>query len=318
MLIIKGGERLPEPDVIPTPSFGLNRTLGGGLWSGRYHILWGNPQAGKTTMALHTMAEAQKQGYVPVIIDAEGSITDQWLDHCGIDLETRIVMRSTRLEDILGEIMPMVREKESKYIFLVDSINSIVMEAFYKKDDGTGAIGVYARSQTVFFQKISDIVIQDVNHIFLIIAQQTITSKGQFMVTDGKFGNAARHWATNIIKLSASDSQDDTEKDDDEKILNKKVTWKIQKSKQTSVQGTKGDYWFSPATAEINQYQEIFHLAVRNGIIKKGGAWYTYGDHKYQGEKKFLDSVGEDTIQEILEELHKLEEWDFDVEEVKE
>jgi recombination protein RecA len=318
MLIIKGGEEIPKSEIIPTPSFGLNYILGGGLWSGRYHILWGNPQAGKTTMALHTMANAQELGYTPVIIDAEGSITDEWLSHCGIDLDSRIVIRSTRLEDIMGAIMPMIREKESKYVFLVDSINSIVMEQFYKNDDSTGGIGVYARSQTVFFQKISDIVIQDVNHIFLIIAQQTITAKGQYMVNDGKFGNAARHWATNIIRLSAGDASNDLEKDDDERILTRSVTWRIQKSKQRSVQGTKGDYWFSPETAEINQKKEAIHLAVRNGVIDKRGAWYYYGDEKYQGEVKLLEALTDEDMEEIMLQLNSIDDWDFDVEEVKE
>lgn len=318
MLLIKGGEKIPESEVIPTPSFGLNYILGGGVWSGRYHILWGNPQAGKTTFALHTAAQAQELGYVPVIVDAEGSITDEWLDHCGIDLEKRIVMRSTRLEDILGAIMPMIREKESKYIFIIDSINSIVMEQFYEKDDSKGAIGIYARSQSVMFQKISDIVVQNVNHLFLIIAQQTIVSKGQYMVNDGKFGNSARHWATNIIRLSAGDASSDVEKDDDEKILNRAVTWKIQKSKQTAVQGTKGEYWFSPQTAEINQKKEAVHLAVRNGVINKSGAWFYYGDDKYQGVEKLLNALTDDDMENIMNELNSIEDWDFDVEEVRE
>lgn len=71
MLVVKGGEKIPTPEIIPTPSFGLNYILGGGMWSGRYHIVWGNPQAGKSTMCFHAAAEAQKLGYTPVIIDAE-------------------------------------------------------------------------------------------------------------------------------------------------------------------------------------------------------------------------------------------------------
>lgn len=303
MLIVKGGEKLPEPDIIETPSFGLNYVLGGGLWSGRYHILWGNPQAGKTTFALHTIANAQKLNFTPVIVDAEGSITDQWLDHCGVDTSERVVARSTRLEDILEFIMPKMREKESKYIFLFDSINSIVMEQFYKNDDSTGAIGIYARSQGVLFQKISDLMISNTNHVCLFIAQQTNVSKGQYMAPDAKVGNAATHWATNIVRLTASESAADTARDNDERIVSRKVTWKIAKSKQRPVQGTRGEYWFSPETATIDFAREAFHLAVRNDIIEKKGAWFSYNGQTYQGEIKTLESLGETDIQNILEQL---------------
>ena len=63
MLLIKGGESLPKAEVIKTPSLYWNHLLGGGLWSGRIHTIWGSPQAGKSTIALQTMAAAQEQGW---------------------------------------------------------------------------------------------------------------------------------------------------------------------------------------------------------------------------------------------------------------
>jgi recombination protein RecA len=302
MLIVKGGERLPEPAIIKTPSYGLNRILSGGLWSGRYHILWGNPQAGKSTFCLHTLAQAQREGFVPVIVDAEGTMTDQWMEHCGIDSSSRIVIRSTVAEDILGVIMPMLREKESHYIFLIDSVNSIVMESFYKNDDSMGAVGIHARSQGAFIQKVSNELISNTNHIIIFIAQQTIGAKGQHFVTQGKFGNAAEHWATNIIRINASDSRDDTDRDVDERIVNRKVTWRIDKSKQSPVKGTKGDYWFNPDTASIDNDREIFHIAVKNNVIHRAGAWYTFKESKHHGESKFLGAMSS-VKDEIIAEL---------------
>jgi recombination protein RecA len=314
MLIVRGGEKLPEPAIIQTPSYGLNRILGGGVWSGRYHIIWGNPQAGKSTFCLHTLAEAQRQGFVPVIVDAEGTMTDQWMDHCGISFDNRIVIRSTIAEEILQVMMPMLREKNAKYIFLIDSVNSIVMESFYKNDDSMGGVGIHARSQGAFIQKISSELISDVNHCVIFIAQQTIGAKGQYFVTQGKFGNAAEHWATNIIRINASDSKDDTDRDVDERIMNRKVTWRIDKSKQNPVKGTKGDYWFNPEMAIINNDKEIFHIAVRNDLIQRGGAWYTYKDQKFQGENKFLAAM-DNFRDEIIKELNDMN-LSYDHEEV--
>jgi len=307
MLVVKGGEKIPVPEVIPTPSFGLNYILGGGLWSGRYHIVWGNPQAGKSTMCFHAAAEAQKLGYTPVIIDAEGSSTDEWMEHCGINLDNRIVIRSTILEDILNVIMPMFREKDSKYFFIFDSINTIVMEQFYKNDDGVGGIGIYARSQGVLIQKVADQLISGVNHCVVFIAQQTIAAKGQYFVTQGKYGNAAFHWATNIIRLNAGEASADLDRDDDERIVGRKVTWRIDKSKQKSVQGTKGDYWFSPHSAEIDHNKEAFHLAVRHGLIVKKGAWFEYGGERYHGSDKLIKALSQEDMDQIFSDLKSIE-----------
>jgi recombination protein RecA len=307
MLVVKGGEKIPVPEVIPTPSFGLNYILGGGLWSGRYHIVWGNPQAGKSTMCFHAAAEAQKLGYTPVIIDAEGSSTDEWMEHCGIDTTNRIVIRSTILEDILGVIMPMFRDKDAKYFFIFDSINTIVMEQFYKNDDGVGGIGIYARSQGVLIQKVADQLISGVNHCVVFIAQQTIAAKGQYFVTQGKYGNAAFHWATNIIRLNAGEASADLDRDDDERIVGRKVTWRIDKSKQKSVQGTKGDYWFSPHSAEIDHNKEAFHLAVRHGLIAKKGAWFEYGGERYHGSDKLIKALSQEDMDQIYSDLESIE-----------
>lgn len=315
MLIVKGGEKIPTPEIIPTPSFGLNYILGGGLWSGRYHIVWGNPQAGKSTLCFHAAAQAQSLGYTPVIVDAEGSSTDEWMEHCGIDINNRIVIRSTILEDILNVIMPMFREKDSKYFFVFDSINTIVMEQFYKNDDGTGSIGIYARSQGVLIQKVADELISGVNHCVLFIAQQTIAAKGQYFVTQGKYGNAAYHWATNIIRLNATEASADLDRDDDERIVGRKVTWRIDKSKQRPVQGTKGDYWFSPDTAKIEHKKEAFHLAVRHGIIEKKGAWFQWGDKKFHGSEKLVEAMTDDDMSQVFASLNEID-LSFDVEEV--
>jgi len=268
-----------------------------------------------TTLAFHAAAEAQKLGYTTVVIDAEGSATDEWMVQCGIDIDDRIVIRSTILEDILNVIMPMFREKDSKYFFVFDSINTIVMEQFYKNDDGMGGIGIYARSQGVLIQKIADQLISGVNHVVVFIAQQTIAAKGQFFVTQGKYGNAAYHWATNIIRLHAGDASADVDRDDDERITSRKVTWRIDKSKQRSIQGTKGDYWFSPESATIDLKREAFHIAVRNGIITKKGAWFEWDGKSYHGADKLISALSEGDMSNILSQLEQAElSFDSDAE----
>lgn len=298
-------------EVIPTKSFGLNYALGGGLWTGRIHTLWGNYSAGKSVMAMHLAAEAQRMGYHPVIVDAEKSYTDEWATKIGIDIDNRTLLQGTIMEDIMGEVMPMMRKKEEKYFFLIDSINSVVFEQFYKNDDSAGGIGIYARSQGALMQKIANDI--SVDHIFVCIAQQTYKTKGQYFVNQANMAQKTEHWSTNIIHLSANDSQIDTEKNEDDVILNKKVSWTIDKSKQRSVKGMKGTYWFSPANAEIDMAQEAAHIAVRNGIIAKGGAWFTWKDEKYQGLPNLVAALTEEDLTELYRQLGELDIVETDI-----
>ena len=84
MLIVdkRKGQTMPTHDVIATPSIGLNRALGGGLNTGATHLFWGTPSVGKTTMCFRIIAEAQKLGYRPVIIDSESSYNDAYAAKC--------------------------------------------------------------------------------------------------------------------------------------------------------------------------------------------------------------------------------------------
>lgn len=297
MLKIIGGQRVPPSIVIPTPSFGLNLVLGGGIWSNRITTLWGNPQCGKTTFALHTMAEAQELGFVPVIIDAEGSYTDEWAEQCGIDLKTRVYLKSTVVEDILREIVPMMASGH-KYIFLMDSINGFVFENFNKEADGGQAIGQSARAQKYFTLKVANYIHSDMAMIY--IAQQSIGFQGTTAFLQANLSNAVRHWSTNIIKLFASSSKDSMEREKDtELITGQEVTWTIEKSKQNPCTGTKGHYWFHPQDAQINQKEEIINMAVKAGLIKKGGAWYTVGDKQYQGMPKLLAGISDDELAQL-------------------
>ena len=98
MLVIdkRKGDHMPEYEIIPTPSVGLNRALGGGLYSGMTHLLWGTPSAGKTTMCYHIVAEAQKRGYRPVIIDSEFSYKDKYAEQCGVDISDPVIVQIGR------------------------------------------------------------------------------------------------------------------------------------------------------------------------------------------------------------------------------
>lgn len=281
MLKIEGGTPLPKEDVIPTSSFGLNYVLNGGLWTGRFHLLWGNPQAGKTTMFLHSLAQAQKKGYTPVIIDAEGSYGDSWGEKCGIDLNQRVYLRSSILEEILDEVVPMMKSPVH-YAFLIDSINAIDSETFYKDASTGGGIGSGARTRRKLFQKLAEYLHPEKN-VVLAVSQQTMDLSGYNPRVAAKIGKAEEHWCTNIIRLFGSSSKDAVERDAVDTIVNQEIRWTIEKSKQAPIKGMTGNYWFKPQEASINIRLEMLDIAVYNGIIEKTGSWFQFNDQKYHG-----------------------------------
>lgn len=284
MLIVdkRKGDKMPVHEIIPTPSIGLNRALGGGLHTGASHLFWGTPSVGKTTMCFRIIAEAQKMGYRPVIVDSESSYNDEYAIKCGIDVDDIVVIQSTVVEDILKNIYEFLTHPEEKHIFLFDSISNIIKEEFYDKPEGGKAMGLQARSQGFFLQKLVNYLHKERN-IMLFVAHQTVDLSGMFAVTKGKMGNTVHHNMHNIVKLFLSMSKSEMERDDSNLITSQKATWTIEKSKQTPSIGTAGYYYVLPQEGKIDMDRELIDIAVDSGIIQRKGAWYTYDDSKWNG-----------------------------------
>lgn len=284
MLIVdkRKGDRMPVHEVIPTPSIGLNRALGGGLHTGASHLFWGTPSVGKTTMCFRIIAEAQKMGYRPIIVDSESSYNDEYAIKCGIDVDDIVVIQSTVVEDILKNIYDFLTHPEEKHIFLFDSISNIIKEEFYDKPEGGKAMGLQARSQGFFLQKLVNYLHKEKN-IMLFVAHQTVDLSGMFAVTKGKMGNTVHHNMHNIVKLFLSMSKSEMARDDSNLITSQKATWTIEKSKQTPSIGTAGYYYVLPQEGKIDMDRELIDIAVDSGVIQRKGAWYTYDESKWNG-----------------------------------
>lgn len=290
MLIIKGGQSLPQSEIIPSPSFGINYVLGGGFWTGRFSLLWGNYSSGKTTFLLHTLANAQEMGYTPVIVDAEGSYTDEWGSKCGLDMDKRIWMKSNIVESILKELKPMMKSN-IKYAILIDSVNAVQSESFF---DDKGGIASGARSRSKLLNTLSEYLHPEKN-IILAVAQQTVDLSGSHPRVAAKLGNAEDHICTNIIRLFGSSAKDKLERvQENSMIINKEVRWTMQKCKQAPVEGIEGHYWFSPQDAFIDTGYEILDIAVLNDIVQVSGSWFKYEEQKFHGFAALRQAVIDD------------------------
>ena len=284
MLVVdkRSGDKMPEYDIIPTPSIGLNRALGGGLYTGMTHLLWGTPSAGKTTLCYHVLAQAQRMGYRPVIIDSEFSYKEEYAEQCGVDIGDPIIIQGTIVEDILKAIMPMLESTDEKHIFLVDSLSNLMKDEFYGKPDGGKAMGLAARSQGYFIQKLVNYLNKERN-IMLFVSHQMVDLSGMYAVLKGKYGNTVHHNMHNIVRLFLSMSQSETERDNAKMITSQKVAWTIDKTKQRASIGTTGQYYILPQRGGIDTLRELIDIAVEMGVIERRGAWFYYGDDKWNG-----------------------------------
>lgn len=284
MLIVdkRKGHTMPVHDVIPTPSIGLNRALGGGLNTGATHLFWGTPSVGKTTMCFRIIAEAQKMGYRPVIIDSESSYNDEYAAKCGIDIDDVVIIQSTIVEDIMKNIVGYLTDDKEKHIFLFDSLSNIIKEEFYDKPEGGKAMGLQSRSQGYLLQKLVNYLHKERN-IMLFVAHQTVDLSGMYAVTKAKMGNTVHHNMHNIVKLFLSMSKGEMEREENNMITSQRATWTIEKTKQIPTIGATGFYYVLPQEGRIDQDRELIDIAIEMDIIQRKGAWYTYEESKWNG-----------------------------------
>jgi len=284
MLLVdkRKGDLMPVHEVIPTPSIGLNRALGGGLNTGATHLFWGTPSVGKTTMSFRILAEAQTRGYRPVIVDSEYSYNDEYAQKCGIDVSDIVVVQSTIVEEIMKSIHQYLNNDVEKHIFLFDSLSNIIKEEFYDKPEGGKAMGLQSRSQGFLLQKLVNYLHKERN-LMLFIAHQTVDLSGMYAVTKAKMGNTVHHNMHNIIKLFLSMSQKEMERDDTNTITSQRAVWTIEKTKQIPTIGASGYYYVLPQEGKIDIVRELIDIAIEMDIIQRRGAWYNYGDKKWNG-----------------------------------
>lgn len=303
MLIVdkRKGHTMPIHDVIPTPSIGLNRALGGGLNTGATHLFWGTPSVGKTTMCFRIIAEAQKLGYRPVIIDSESSYNDEYAAKCGINIDDVVIIQSTIVEEIMKNLIGYLTDDKEKHIFLFDSLSNIIKEEFYDKPEGGKAMGLQSRSQGYLLQKLVNYLHKERN-IMLFVAHQTVDLSGMFAVTKAKMGNTVHHNMHNIVKLFLSMSKSEMEREENNMITSQRATWTVEKTKQIPTIGATGYYYVLPQEGRIDQGREIIDIAIEMDLIQRKGAWYTYEESKWNGMGAI--ELTDKQVKEILKRIN--------------
>ncbi len=295
--IMRLGEKVQEISLpaIPTGSLSLDIAIGiGGVPRGRIVEIYGPESSGKTTLALHIIAEAQKQGGIAAFIDAEHALDVTYARKLGVNVEELLISQPDYGEQAL-EIAEILVRSNAVDVIVIDSVAALVPKAEIDGDMGDAHVGLQARLMSQALRKLVAAINKSRTCVIFInqIRSKIGVMYGPSETTTG--GNALKFYATVRLDIRRIGPV----KEGTEQIGNR-VRVKVVKNKiAPPFKETEFDIIFQEG---ISRESNVLDLAVECGIVSKSGAWYSYGDTRLgQGRdnaRKFLKEHPE-----IMEEI---------------
>ena len=293
-----GDENVQQVEVIPTGSIALNAALGvGGYPQGRIIEIYGPESSGKTTLAIHAIAEAQKAGGIAAFIDAEHAFDRFYASKLGVDVDNLWISQPDNGEQAL-EIAEQLIRSSAIDIIVIDSVAALTPKAEIEGDMGDNKVGLQARLMSQALRKLTS-AISKTNTTCIFINQ--LREKIGVM-----FGNPETTTGGNALKFYASvrlDIRRATQLKDGEEVIGNQTRVKVVKNKVAPpFRKAEFDIMFGEG---ISRAGEIIDLGAELGIIKKSGSWYSYNDTKLGQGRDASKQVIQDNP-ELAEELEGL------------
>ena len=293
-----GDDNVQEVEVIPTGSIALNAALGvGGYPKGRIIEIYGPESSGKTTLAIHAIAEAQKAGGIAAFIDAEHAFDRFYAAKLGVDVDNLWISQPDNGEQAL-EIAEQLIRSSAIDIIVIDSVAALTPKAEIEGDMGDNKVGLQARLMSQALRKLTS-AISKTNTTCIFINQ--LREKIGIM-----FGNPETTTGGNALKFYASvrlDIRRATQLKDGEEVIGNQTRVKVVKNKVAPpFRKAEFDIMFGEG---ISRAGEIIDLGAELGIIKKSGSWYSYNDTKLGQGRDASKQVIQDNP-ELAEELEGL------------
>jgi recombination protein RecA len=293
-----GDKRVEQVEVISSGSIALNAALGvGGYPRGRVIEIFGPESSGKTTLAIHAIAEAQKAGGVAAFIDAEHAFDRFYAEKLGVDIDNLYISQPDSGEQAL-EIAEQLIRSSAVDIIVIDSVAALTPKAELEGDMGDSKMGLQARLMSQALRKLTG-AINKTNTTCIFINQ--LRDKIGVM-----FGNPETTTGGNALKFYASvrvDIRRIGQLKDGEEVKGNQVRVKVVKNKVAPpFRKAEFDIMFGEG---ISHSGEIVDLGAELNIIKKSGSWYSYNDAKLgQGRDAAKQCIADNP--ELAEELSNL------------
>ena len=280
-----------DASVIPSGSIALDYALGiGGYPRGRIIEIYGPESSGKTTLAIHAIAQAQKTGGIAAIIDAEHAFDRSYAKALGVNLDTLLISQPDNGEQAL-EIADNLIRSGAIDIIVVDSVAALTPKAEIEGEMGDNKVGLHARLMSQALRKLTA-NISKTNTCCIFINQ--LREKIGIM-----FGNPETTTGGNALKFYASvrlDVRKTTQIKDGEEALGNRTRVKIVKNKMAPpFKKAEFDIVYGEGISRVG---EILDLAVEKDIIQKSGSWFSYNDTKL--------AQGRDAVKQLLSDNEEL------------
>ena len=286
-----GDEKIDNVEVIPTGSIGLNAALGvGGYPKGRIIEIYGPESSGKTTLAIHAIAQAQKNGGIAAFIDAEHAFDRFYAAKLGVDVDNLFISQPDNGEQAL-EIADQLIRSSAIDIIVIDSVAALTPKKEIEGDMGDSAVGLQARLMSQALRKLTSTV-SKTNTTCIFINQ--LREKIGVM-----FGNPETTTGGNALKFYASvrlDIRRTNNIKDGDNIIGSQVRVKVVKNKVAPpFRKAEFEITFGEGISKIG---ELIDLGVEYEIIKKSGSWFSYKESKL--------AQGRDATKQILSDNPEL------------
>ena len=283
-----------DKEVISTGSIGLDMALGiGGLPRGRIIEIYGPESSGKTTLALHAIASAQAKGGIAAFIDAEHALDPVYAAALGVDVDSLLVSQPDSGDQGL-EIAEQLVRSGALDIIVIDSVAALVPRAEIEGEMGDSFVGLHARLMSQALRKLAGVISKSKCVAIFInqLREKVGVIYGSPEVTTG--GRALKFYASVRIDVRRVEHLKDGET-----LIGSHTRAKVVKNKMAPpFREAQFDIMYGEG---ISRTGELVDLGVEYGLIKKGGAWFTIGEQRFQGRDNAKKYISEN--QDVADKL---------------